>query len=148
MSMNPRPINFVQQGVGERRRREIERVDDMTAKDTTVSGRHLISGLGELLFRADFPVTFAKRPVPSFGGELEEGEILVTGAFPRAEAVVSSWQIKGAIEGAFDGYYVGAWIACTTFGGSSLQKIWLNYSFHGVALRSPVNITEDIDDEI
>lgn len=148
MSTFDRPIGFLQQGIAERRRRDVNRVDDMTAKDTTVTGRHLVSGTGNVLFRADFPVAFSKRPFPSITGELDLGQELVTGAYPTAGGVVSSWQIIGAVEGAFDGYFVGAWIAVTTTGGTDTQRIWINYSFHGEALRSPVKVTENLDDEI
>lgn len=135
------------QNMAERRRRAVDRIEDMTCKDTTISGRHLVYGAGELSFDVLFPVTFTQRPVFHFGAELDEGSFPVSGAFPGARACIVGWKVTGKVDNTFDGYFTGATIAATTYGLVS-QNIWLHWSFHGTAMRNPINVIEDIDGAI
>lgn len=136
---------YFQQNISERRRRNIDRIDDMTAKDTWVSGRQLVHGTGEVTFDVVFSVTFAKKPFFHADGVLADNFPVVAGAFPHVGASVVGWNIKGRVEGAFDGYYIGATIAAKVFGADD-QQMWIDWSFHEIGLRNPVHVTEDIDD--
>lgn len=141
------PLGFVRHGVGERRRREIDRVDDMTAKDTTVSGRQLLAGPGEAIFDVSFPATFAQKPTPHFAPELDVGLSPVTQFFPGAQACVVDWNKIKEVEGAFEGYYVGATISVLVFGDDNV-RIWLHWSFRGTALRNPVQSLELLEEDV
>lgn len=138
---------YFQQNISERRRRNIDRIDDMTAKDTWVSGRQLVHGTGEVTFEVVFSVTFAKQPFFHADGVLADNMPVVAGVFPGVRACVIGWNIKGRVDGAFDGYYIGATIGVTVYGADE-QQLWVDWSFHQVALRNPVHVTEDIDDTL
>lgn len=135
---------FFYQNMAERRRRAVDRIEDMTCKDTTLSGRHLVSGVGELTFDVVFPVTFSVRPTFHYGAELEEGNFPVAGVFPGARACVVGWEVVGKVDHTFDGYFSGATIAATTYGDDG-QNVWIHWSFRGTAMRNPINVIEDID---
>jgi hypothetical protein len=130
--------------IGETRRRGVERVDDMSAKDTTVTGFSAIDGVGEALVEVLFPVAFGQKPVFAFGGELDETTpTVVLGQFPSYSGVVVSWTVVNKITGAFSGYYTGCTIAVVV-GGLPSQKSWLHWSFRAPAIRNPVRIVEDL----
>lgn len=143
MSNYQPPINYFSRGVSERRRRDVDRVGDMTAKDTTISGRQLILGAGESTFSVVFPVTFSHRPLPHFDPELDENTSPVAGTFPGLDACVTGWDVINKVDGAFDGYFVGATVSVNLRGDTD-QAAWVWWSFRGTGLRNPVQITDHL----
>lgn len=131
----------------ERRRRDVERVNAMSAKDTTASGRVLIMGTGDCQVEVLFPVSFSNRPFFTYGQELDEEEgprqEVVPGRYPTVDATVIAWQTVRAVEGAFDGYYTGCTLACHVGGGNSEQRLWVDWQFRGVAIRNPISAGQD-----
>jgi len=146
--MDPRPISFFQQSIQERRRREVARVEDMTAKDSTVSGRHLIMGTGQVTFDVTFPLTFNEKPLFHYGWELDVNQYPVDQAFPGGYAFVYNWATVGQVDGAFEGYFTGATIGALVFGASNDQRLWLHWSFRGTGLRNPVKPDDLLEDEL
>lgn len=141
------PISFYQQRIGERRRREVNRIDDMTAKDSTVSGRELIVDIGQVTFPVTFPVTFTEKPLFHYGWELGDGQSPVDQSFPGGYAFAYQWSVVGRVEGAFDGYYTGATIGALVLGAPG-QQLWLHWSFRGIGLRNPVKPDDLLEDEL
>lgn len=143
-------INPSSRGISERRRQNINRVDDMTTKDTTVSGRYLISGIGEVAVDILFPVAFGQRPIFTFGGELERTDPpqpVIHGSYPKVHAVVASWTVVREVKGAFDGYYTGCTVA-VTIEGFATQTTWFDYNFHAPAIRNPVTYEDNTDEAL
>ncbi len=125
--------------ISEARRATIAQVDDAGTQDQTVSGRHLIQGLGKSFFHVDFGVAFCGRPVSLFGAELDARDPFnVLGSSLRATALVAAYDVFNAVEGAFDGYHTGATI-CAGIDGAEDQFTWITFSFHGPALRNPID---------
>lgn len=138
-------LTHSQGNLSQRRRNTLERVDDMSAKDTTVSGRTLFVGLGEILYDIKFPVGFSTKPIFHPGAELDAGFSPVSTQFPTLGAFVVAWDVKNKVEGAFDGYYVGCTVALTIT-GSTGQQSWFHWSFRGTAIRNPVILGGQVDD--
>lgn len=129
----------------ERRRAELERVDDMLTKPTILSGRLLAMGAGEIQVEMKFPVLFSEVPILSFAGELDDNETAVTGRFPTATGTVHRWlRYKEDQQGGFDGYYVGAVVGLVTTGQES-QRLWVHWTAIGQALRNPVNQAASVE---
>lgn len=141
------PISFHQQRIGERRRREVNRIDDMTAKDSTVSGRELIFDIGQVTFQVSFPVTFTEKPVFHYGWELDAGQSPVDQSYPGGYAFVYNWTVVGQVEGAFEGYFTGATIGALVL-GTAQQRLWLHWSFRGTGLRNPVKPEDLLEEEL
>lgn len=133
--------------ISERRRRDVERVNAMAAKDTTCSGRVLIEGTGDCQVEILFPANFSNRPFFTYGQELDEEEgpmqEVVPGHYPKVDATVIAWNTVRAVEGAFAGYYIGCTLACHLEGGSTDQRIWIDWQFRGVAIRNPIGAGQD-----
>lgn len=130
------------QPIIERRRRDVERVNAMSAKDTTASGRVLVVGTGEMTVDILFPVSFSNRPFFTYGQVLDEDEgpvqELVSGRFPKVDATVVAWNRIREVPGAFAGYYTGCTLACVIQGGDAEQRLWIDWQFRGVAIRNPI----------
>lgn len=133
--------------INERRRRDVERINAMTATNTTATGRILIMGTGDIQVETLFAVNFSARPFFTYGQELdeEEGEAqeVVPGRYPRLDATVIAWNKVRAVEGAFAGYYVGCTMACHVEGSGVEQRLWLDWQFRGVAIRNPIAAGQD-----
>lgn len=128
-------------------RAKLTRINDMVPKDTTLSGRRLLSGTGEVSLDVVFSVLFSGRPAFYFGGELEAGHSPIAGRFPTISAVVVAWVTEKSVEGAFDGYFKGCTLAIKTEGQVD-QLLWLHWHFRGTGLRNPLLTTGGIDDPI
>jgi hypothetical protein len=125
--------------LAEARRAQIAWVQDASIQDQTVSGRNLIEGLGTSLFHVNFPVLFSSKPFFAPGAVLDPRNPFATvAATLRWSATVAGYDVVGAIEGAFDGYFTGAWISAWISGVEG-QLTWIDWSFHGPALRNPVD---------
>lgn len=124
----------------ENRRRTVDRIDDMSAKDTTAHGRTIISGLGQILIDLVFPVSFSNKPIFTYGADLDDQppQTLLDGRYPKLNATVVEWTTIRKATGAFDGYYIGCKVALFVEGGSSLQKIGFNWAFREIAVRNPI----------
>lgn len=135
-----RPIN-------ERRRRDVERVNAMVAKDTTATGRILIVGTGDCQIEILFPVSFSNRPFFACGQALDDEEgpeqEVLAGHYPKLDATVIHWNKVRAVEGAFAGYYIGCTLACHVDGSGPDQRLWLDWQFRGVAIRNPIAAGQD-----
>lgn len=138
---------FFQQSMSERRRRNVDRINDMTAKDTTISGKTLLIGPGEATFPVSFPVSFTQKPVPHFDPELDAGLSPVSQQFPGLRGCVVAWETFGAIEGVTEGYFTGATIAVTVYGDDNV-RLWCHWSFRGTGLRNPIKDLELLEDTI
>lgn len=123
------------------RRGTVSRIESQSVQDQTVAGRNLIQGIGAVLFDVKFPVTFCGRPVHVGGADLDPQTPLtdVTTIFPpECTSLVASWEYHGNVVGAWDGYFTGATIFAVVK-GSKEQSLWVNWTFHGPALRNPVS---------
>jgi hypothetical protein len=146
MAIRPTPPR--KRGTMERRRDDVERIDDMRVKATDVSGYVLLAHgadvtTAEATVDLDFPVTFTEKPVFTFGGELDKNHRALAGSYPTISAVIVNWEISGEIDGATEGRYIGASIACVT-SGQAAQNIWLHYSFKGKAMRNPLSQMKEL----
>jgi hypothetical protein len=125
--------------LNEARRAQLYRVADAATQDGTVSGKNLIHGLGKTFFHVDFPVMFSGEPVFHYGTVLDpRNPFAVLGGSFRCTATIAGFDVDGKIDGAFDGYYTGATIA-SFVDGTEGQLTWVHWSFHGPALRNPVD---------
>lgn len=114
------------------RRAAIDRVERVAAQETWIMGRVLVEGTGELFHHVTFPVTFGEKPLPILGGgEVDSNVEVKRLQFPRAHAVVASWDIENTH------YYKGATLAITVE-GSNAQRLWVSYAFVGSALTNVV----------
>lgn len=137
-------VPFRRNGLMENRRETLRRVDAMTVKVTSVSGRVLINGTGEITVEVPFPVHFAERPIFTSAGELEVNNTATAGSYPGLDAIVVGWLKDKEVPGVTEGYYVGARIA-TKVRGSAGQRLWLHYRFEAKALRNPMNSFGGLD---
>lgn len=125
-------------GIIEQRRADLERIDAMSVKVTTLTGRVQLIGQGELSIDIPFQYLFSEKPVVTCGIELEENHSPLTGFFPQHHIGVAGWDRVGEVDGAFDGYYRGmtleVWIA-----GQEGQVLWVHWIAIGKALSNPVS---------
>lgn len=138
---------YRRRGIMEQRRETVDRIEAMTVQMTEVFGRVMSIGAGELAIDIPFPVNFTERPLFTFGAEMEDNHRAVLGSYPTVSAVVVTWNKSGEVEGAFDGYYLGATIVVRTTGGQD-QHMWTHYSFMAKAIVNPVNILDTVEDVI
>lgn len=134
------------QGILEKRREDVRRIDSMTVKVTRVSGRVLVVGAGEASVDIEFPIVFCEMPIFNFGAALADGHSPLAGSFPTISAVVSTWEIEGAGPGV-TGRYTACGLAIVA-GGQEDQQMWLHYSFEGKAIRNPLNALDTADDTL
>lgn len=122
------------------RRGTASRIESQSVQDQTVAGRNLVNGVGIVTFDVNFPVTFCGRPVYVGGADLDITTPLSgdSGVLPpECTSMVVSWVYRNAVAGAWDGYFTGATILAVVR-GSKEQQVWVNWTFHGPALRNPV----------
>lgn len=107
---------------------DVSRVSQMSADLTWVDGRLKVVGPGEAIHSVQFPVTFSKKPLPFFGGEVE---FMASEAamYPEITGVVTGWQVTSGNR------YNGADISIRASGRPG-QPLWLSYAFVGVALTN------------
>ena len=122
----------------DKRRWEVERINNQGSKLQVLSGHTLVSGSGEIEVSLDFPITFIDKPGFTFGGELDEGSPTVTGSLPTVSAVVSGWETVDKAN-SVGYYYVGANVIIVVT-GSSDQKILVHWRFEGNAMTNPISI--------
>lgn len=145
------PPRFPGLGAIERRRADLNRIDDFTIKTTRVHGFVLTEGAGEAAHEITFPVTFTERPSMSFGGEMDENQFVEDLSFPTVSVVVVSWtktmtdRVGGGL-GA-PGWFAGATLAIVTSGKTD-QRMWVHWQAEGKALRDPVRETGKTDDTL
>jgi hypothetical protein len=123
-----------------------ERIQDMLVTPSTVHGRVLVIGTGEISVPIPFAIVFSERPVFTFGGELEVNHHASAGSFPTVSGVVVDWDDRGARPG-WDGRFHGATVAIVTTGQDG-QNMWFHYRFEGKALTNPLNTVDSADDDI
>lgn len=128
------PYSFFQ------RHREADRIEEFLTKNTSVFGRVLVKGAGEVVVTVDFPIWFIERPNFSFGGELAEGDFIKEKSFPTVSGVIEEWVMKKE-QRLGGGYFTGAKIIVVTTGKID-QNVWLHWRFEGKALSNPT-ILED-----
>ena len=131
----------------ERRREDLQRIDQMSVKVTRVSGRVLLIGSGEATVDIPFPVYFVERPIFGFGGEMDDNFRVEALSFPTISAIVVDWVRVKAIENVTPGYYESATVAAVTTGQSD-QQIWLHYSFEAQAIRNPITTATTLEDTL
>lgn len=141
-------IPYRQRPVAEKRRDNIERIEQMTVQITDYFGHVLIvhdanTTTGEATVDIEFPVVFTEKPVFTYGGELDKNHRATAGSYPEITAVVVDWNTVGAIEGVTEGRYVGATVDTVTKGQAN-QNILLHYSFKGKAMRNPLKEIKEI----
>lgn len=122
----------------EQRRNDIQRVEAASAQYTHVYGRIMVNGIGETVAEVRFPVIFSDRPFPFFGNEMDVAESARFEYFPTVTAIVSDWLTTGTGTAR---RYSGAKLSIRTTGaasfhGSAEQRIFLSYTFAGVALTN------------
>lgn len=124
------PLGFQKAGAS-----DASRVDAFLIKPTSVTGRELINGVGEVLVDVSFPVWFTERPNVSFGGELDTNDSPTDTQFPTVSVVVVAWQMKKE-ERLGGGYFIGCNLAVVT-GGRKDNRIWVHWRAEGAAMKNP-----------
>lgn len=126
-------------GAAERRRRQLDQVNDAIATHTIISGEITVVGGGDVAADINFPVWFVEKPIMTFGGEVAGTVDLTLGSFPLVSALVGKWDIQSldAVQGGkFSGrmFYAGAQMLLSIDGASD---IIVHYQFSGMALTNP-----------
>lgn len=130
----------------ERRRQELERVDNSSIKHTVVTGTVKVKGSGEVTVDFDFPVQFVEKPTFTFGAELGMNHSPVAGSFPVSSATVVGWNLKEKSDQRK--YYIGCTLAVVALGATD-QRVLIHCVFQGKAFRSPGNSgASDIGDTL
>lgn len=108
-------------------RRELQLVNDGLAM-----GMVSLSGAGESTATVDFAMSFAEKPIFSFGFELGPSSWVEQGSFPIGTAIVLSWNTKALNEMTV---WVGAVLAMVITGVSGPSAC--HYKFMGRSLSTP-----------
>lgn len=132
-------------GIGlpfERRRADVQRVQDQSIQIQRVSGRILVNGAGESIVDVTFPVTFTELPAFSFGGEMAANQALEATNLPTISAVVLHWNVIEKMSKEY--YYIGASLAVVSTGVSTHQ-IYCHWHMEGKAFRNPLANASNTD---
>lgn len=116
-------------GTVQRGRATVERVEQVSAKDTWVTGSVFIEGIGESVVDITFPLLFGEEPLPILGG----GVLLADAApqrynFPTVQMMVVQFHTSGP-------HWTGAQLSVVATGRAD-QKIRATFAFVGLGLSS------------
>lgn len=116
------------------RQRYFEAQAERDVKNGAVQGFVEVAGIGELFVGIEFPLTFAQKPLFTYGSEVAANTVLESGNFPVVSATVYRWfTVTDSTEAPF---YTGATLAVCVFGPATLVST-LHYSFAGVSFSKP-----------
>lgn len=121
----------------ERRREELGRMGEQTAKNGIVEGKVLLeasSGSGQAILDVNFPVVFVEEPVPTFGYVLEENEA-VQGLLPSCTSIVVNWVKQSKTDDRV--YWTGCRLGVRVEAWEGIL-FWASYQFSGTSLQNPV----------
>lgn len=125
-------------GASEKRRRNVEQVNDIVAREHVISGQVPISGSGDAEVEVRFPVYYTQKPLMYFGGEMAENQATALSVFPTISVVVGEWNIEvlDQTETRLAGrhFYVGARLFIVTTGDVDMIAHW---HMTGIAITNP-----------
>jgi hypothetical protein len=124
----------------ERRRGDVEQVNNAGAQYFKVSGIIEVIGPGEATISISFPVLFVDKPAFSYGPEVGSGQPTTIGNLPKCSVVVIAWDERVRNDGSV--IYVGVQYAILTEGPAD-QVLFLQWHMEGVGLRDPIDEDED-----
>ena len=109
-----------------------EGIQDASGSSTVLTGEFLLVGTGEKLVEVVFPTPFTEKPIMSFGGEVQDANLMVSGQYPTISVLVAGWVTKDIPP--FSRLFTGCRL-CTVVTGPKVQKIVIYWSFTGPSIN-------------
>jgi|GEM_PF-4063342 len=110
-----------------------EGIQDVSGGPTSIFGEILIRGTGEKIVEVSFPSAFTEKPIMSFGGEINEPELLVPKQFPTVSVLVAGWITREAPP--FSRLFTGCRL-CIVTTGPQTQKLVVYWSMNGPTITN------------
>lgn len=140
MTMQPSPavnalasqLNLSVQRAIRDRHSYVETMAEQVMQDGHVHGFIDLPTEGEVLVPVQFPLSFAEKPLFTYGLEMAENTWISSGSFPIHSATVTGWETQRPADSML---WVGATLGIVVIG--AMRSI-LHYSFEGCAFTSPV----------
>lgn len=124
-------INASMQRAIRDQRTYVETMAEQTIRDGHVHGFIELASDGEFVATVQFPISFAEKPLFTYGLEMGENTWLSEGNFPIHSATVASYAIQRPADSTL---YVGATIGIVAIGA---PRSILHYSFEGRTFTVP-----------
>jgi hypothetical protein len=110
-----------------------EGIVDASGSSTVLTGELLLRGAGEQLVDVVFPTPFTSKPIMSFGGEIQDTNLLVAGKYPTISVIVAGWITKEVPP--YSVLFTGAKL-CIVTTGLNIQKMIVYWSFTGSSINT------------
>lgn len=101
---------------------------------TQVEARVKVRGSGETRRAIEFPVVYARKPIMTFGGELNGNHSPEAGNYPVISVMVLEWTTVE--RGDQRTYYTGCEVGIVALGRPA-QRVTAHILFEGLAFRDP-----------
>lgn len=105
-----------------------EGIEDAAGSSTVLTGEFLVRGSGENLVDLTFPTAFTSKPLLSFGGEVQDVDLMVKGQYPTVSVVIAGWVTREAppLSRLFTGCRL-----CVVTTGPQVQKMVIYWTLTG-----------------
>lgn len=133
-----------------RRSLENQRANRVTSANsdmarTQVEARVKVRGSGETRTAIEFPVLYSRKPIMTFGGELNGNHTPEAGNYPVISVMVVEWTTVERSDQRT--YYTGCEVVIVAL-GKTTQRVTAHILFEGLAFRDPTIGSTSLEEPI